>query len=80
MKTLRFLSTLLAICLITSCTKDLLQDEKSQATFNGNIDSKINTAQVTIEIISNITYHLTPKNKLNSKRFSDYGIFKEVVK
>jgi len=32
------------------------------------------------EIISNITYHLTPKTKLNSKGFSDYGIFKEVVK
>lgn len=32
------------------------------------------------EIISNITYHLTPKTKLNSKKFSDYGIFKEVVK
>ena len=32
------------------------------------------------EIKSNITYHLTPKTKLNSKRFSDYGIFKEVIK
>jgi len=32
------------------------------------------------EIISNITYHLTPKTNLNSNRFSDYGIFKEVVK
>jgi hypothetical protein len=32
------------------------------------------------EIISNITYHLTPKNKLSSNSFSDYGIFKEVVK
>ncbi|MDP3393033.1 hypothetical protein [Sediminibacterium sp.] len=32
------------------------------------------------EIISNITYHLTPKTKLNSKSFSDYGIFKGVVK
>jgi hypothetical protein len=32
------------------------------------------------EIISNVTYHLTPKTKLNSKIFSDYGIFKGVVK
>jgi hypothetical protein len=32
------------------------------------------------EIRSNITYNLTPKTKLNSKSFSDYGIFKEVVK
>ena len=36
--------------------------------------------QASNEIISNITYHLTPKNRLDSKRFSDYGIFKEVVK
>lgn len=32
------------------------------------------------EIISNVTYHLTPKTKLNSKAFSDYGVFKGVVK
>jgi len=64
MKTLRFLSTLLAICLITSCTKDLLQDEKSQATFNGNIDSKIKPAQVKIAILSDIHY-LAPDLLIN---------------
>jgi len=32
------------------------------------------------EIILNQTYSLTPKNKLSSKAFSDYGIFKQIVK
>ncbi len=32
------------------------------------------------EVISNLTYYLTPKNKLNSREFSDYGIFKQVIK
>lgn len=32
------------------------------------------------EIISNVTFYLTPKNKLNSNAFSDYGIFKQIVK
>lgn len=32
------------------------------------------------KIISNVTYYLKPKNKLNSNQFSDYGIFKEIVK
>jgi hypothetical protein len=35
--------------------------------------------QTSNEIRSNITYRLTPKAKLNSKSFSDYGIFKQVV-
>lgn len=32
------------------------------------------------EIISNVTYYLTPKNKDNSNEFSNYGIFKEIIK
>jgi hypothetical protein len=37
-------------------------------------------AQQSNEILSDAIYHLTPKAKLSSRVFSDYGIFKEVVK
>lgn len=32
------------------------------------------------ELISNITYSLIPKKKLNSNQFTDYGVFKEIAK
>jgi len=34
--------------------------------------------QTNDEIISNITYYLIPKREMNTNRFSDYGIFKQI--
>jgi outer membrane protease len=36
--------------------------------------------QPSYEIISSVTYKLTPRAKFKSNSFSDYGIFKEVVR
>jgi len=66
---------------------DSLIFKKSNVTINQNESSNITKIvienliidQPSNEIISNITYQLTPKTKLNSNRFSDYGIFKQVV-
>ncbi len=42
---------------------------------------RINDLKITNEdeIISNITYNLTPKKDITIDEFSDYGIFKEVI-
>jgi hypothetical protein len=67
---------------------DSLQFKKSDVTVAQNKNHEITKIiiqdlvvnKASNEIKSNITYHLTPKSKLNSASFSDYGIFKEVVK
>jgi len=64
MRTIRLLFTLFAIWLTTSCTKDQLLDDQSQATRNGSMDSKSKPTQVKIGVLSDIHY-MAPELLLN---------------
>ncbi|POY37962.1 hypothetical protein C3K47_05410 [Solitalea longa] len=67
---------------------DSLQFRKTDVTIMQNETNDINKIiiqdlvvdRAAYEIKSNITYYLTPKSKVRSNSFSDYGIFKEVAK
>jgi predicted MPP superfamily phosphohydrolase len=56
MKTLRFLFTILAICFLAACTKDLPTDDLSQIPANGNNALKSKPAQLKIAVMSDIHY------------------------
>ena len=56
MKTLRFLFTILAICFLAACTKDLPIDDLSQIPANGNNALKSKPAQLKIAVMSDIHY------------------------
>ncbi len=60
--------------------KDItIRQTKAQKIINITVEDLV-VNQNSNEIILCQTYFLTPKEKLNSTLFSDYGIFKEVIK
>lgn len=56
MKTLKFLFTLIVLCFVAACTKDLPVDELSKAPVNGDNELKCKPAQVKIAVVSDIHY------------------------
>jgi predicted MPP superfamily phosphohydrolase len=56
MKTLRFLFTILAICFLAACTKDLPTEDMSQVPSNGSNELKSKPLQLKIAVLSDIHY------------------------